>query len=199
MATWLAPRNSNLEVEVIIYLHRTWWYFFPHAMNFPLIMVIKYITELPEWLINLSTAYYIKIRNVIKMKLWNKRPLKCFEKYLSSSATISHAEICHTPHFKHLSDLRHFKDQMSIWCLCKARLIGLPNSLYWRFPSYSCTHTYCCTHVYTQRKCNTGWKNTFCKSQMTAFRKYTHSTGEGYNHTRQHLFLCLECMLHISI
>lgn len=97
MAMWLAPRISNLEFGGMIYLHRT-WQFFPYVMNFPLIIVIIYITVSPEWLINLSTAYYIKIRNDIKTELRNKCPVKRFEKYFSSTSILSRAEICHAPH-----------------------------------------------------------------------------------------------------
>lgn len=38
-----------------------------------------------EWLINLSTTYYIRIRNRLKTKLWKKFSMICLEKYWRQS------------------------------------------------------------------------------------------------------------------
>lgn len=111
IAMQLALRNSNLEFGGMVYLHRMWQVFsICHEFSFNYSHNIYIITGSLEWLINVSTAYYIKMRNDIKTKLWHKCHVKCFEKYLSSTAIISCAEICHTPHLTHWSEPRYFMD-----------------------------------------------------------------------------------------
>lgn len=50
-----------------------------------------------EWLINLPTTYYVRIRNCLKTKLWKEFSVKCLGKYWSPTAIVSCPEVPPTP------------------------------------------------------------------------------------------------------